>query len=398
LNSCSLEKQHNAFLRELSLALKNLASSLSPDDVLIVPQNVSIESLIMSREFAEAHTARVNPMAPYQMCSLDGRRMLLSDDRRVLSVLPGEASKSLAGVSQSNLAAFWDRESGVFDQERRAILLKTSKSESYVILREGSVDLGVFGGKGAIPVLLVSHPLRPRGPAKQWPSHPATLGFDMSVDPFLAMSPLQGSPREVHAESEDEVVDRIQSAFSIASSAGLPKVVASQPPQTLDWIFEMGAVNSNKQPVFASSSPVVSAPISQSSPLFSTRPPPPSSSSSATSAPQQVEKAVANEAKRKQEQEERDRREKLKQAFFDKMKNRKAADLVQGIKTFATQFLKSRQLILTKNQRSLGIFCRFVRERKVFFFFLNKKKIRFWRTKFVIIRFGKVLLKRSLKK
>jgi hypothetical protein len=126
-------------------------------------------------------------MAPYQMCSLDGRRMLLSEDRRVLNVLPGEASK----MNPANLAAFWDREGPVFDAERRAIVLKTSKAESFVILRDGSVDLGVFGGKGAIPVLLISHALRPRG-QKHWASHPATLGADLSVDPFLAMSPLQG--------------------------------------------------------------------------------------------------------------------------------------------------------------------------------------------------------------
>ena len=47
------EKGHNAFLRELSLSLKSLASSLTPDEhLLIVPQNVSIEQLIMSRQFA----------------------------------------------------------------------------------------------------------------------------------------------------------------------------------------------------------------------------------------------------------------------------------------------------------------------------------------------------------
>lgn len=67
-----------------------------------------------------------------------------------------------------------------------------------------------FFFKGAVPVLLISHPLRARG-GKSWPSHPATLGFDVSVDPFLAMSPIQGSsPRELQAESEDEAVDRIQ--------------------------------------------------------------------------------------------------------------------------------------------------------------------------------------------
>lgn len=80
-------------------------------------------------------------------CSLDGRRMLLSEDRRVLSVLPGEASRALANLNSSNVAAFWDRESSFFDQERRALVLKTSKAETFVILRDGSVDLGVFGGK-----------------------------------------------------------------------------------------------------------------------------------------------------------------------------------------------------------------------------------------------------------
>ncbi len=306
---------------------------------------MSIENLIMSREFAEAHTVRVNPLAPYQMTSLDGRRMLLSEDRRTVTVLPGEASRPLFDPAAADLSVYWDRETNVFEQERRAMLLKTSRADQYVILREGSVELGVFGGKGAIPVLLVSHPLKPRPPHKSWATHPATLGFDTSVDPFLAMSPIQGSsPREMCAESEDEVVDRIQSVFAAAAGGnGLPRAVPPQSAQALDWIFEMGAVKSVTPssgampaafPAAASaSSSSSSLPAAsqtslarQPSAVFSEPPPPP------------AKRETQNKAEK--EREERERRERLKAMFFEKMKHRKAADLVQSIKTFVTQFVE----------------------------------------------------------
>jgi hypothetical protein len=298
--------------------------------VLVVPQNVSIENFIMSREFAEAHTARVNPVAPYQMCTLDGRRALLSDDRRVLSVLPGEASRSFFDPTAADLSAFWDREAAVFEQERRASVQKTSRADTYVILREGTVDLGVFGGKGAVPVLLVSHAIKPRSPSKGWATHPATLGFEPPVDPFLAMSPMQGSsPREVYAESEDEAVDRIHSAFA-TSSNGLLRAAPPQQPQALDWIFEMGAAKS-VAPVASASAPAIAAPVPMAkplTPLFVDTPP----RASPATRPDAQKKA-------EREREEREKREKLKAMFFEKMKHRKAADMVQSIKTFVTQFV-----------------------------------------------------------
>jgi hypothetical protein len=189
------------------------------------------------------------------------------------------------------------------------------------------------------------------------------------------------SPKEVHAESEDEVVDRIQSAFAIGSVSSLPSVVPVQQPQTLDWIFDMGVeLGGVNRGTKATSAPVpnLTAPLVVSS----------SSLPSVSQA--KVQPRVANETKRKQEQEEREKREKLKAAFFEKMKHRKAADLVQGIKTFATQFLEKPPPDSDRKCEVVRNFLQVVFKFRSYIFFLNEKKnVRFWKTRFVIILFGK---------
>ena len=351
------EKSHNAFIRELSLSLKRFASSLTPDEhLLIVPQNVAIEQLIISRDFAEAHATRLNLNAPFQCVSLDGkRRIMISEDRHLLYVLPGTPGDF--DPDASDLSPFWRQEGPTFDMEKQNVARNTTRAETYVILREGSVDLGIFGGQGPIPVVLLSHPLKPTENTV-WPTHPSTLGFDNSLsDPFLAMSPMQSSsPREVYAESEDEAIDRIQGVFSSASSpsrkggavASAPLLAQAQKPQTLDWIFELGAVgavnannrNSGISNVTPNATPASVTAVSKAAlgssasastgSLLSSRP-------SSTAAGER--KAQERQEKMEKEKQEREQRERHKAAFFEKMKHRRASDLVQGVKGFVTQFL-----------------------------------------------------------
>lgn len=326
------------FLRELGLSLKGFVQSLSPDEhVLLVPQNISIEQLIISREFAESHVVRINPLAPYQMVSLTGRRLMLSEDRHLLYMLAGQGEGGSFDASAKDLSVFWDRESSFFDAERKAIARSPSRAETYVVLREGSVDLA----RQPLPVFLLSHPLSitPVGqggsknsyskgggiPMPEWAPHPASLVPPDLVldanDPFMISSPLSSSPREVTAESEDDMVDRIQVAFS--SNNPPPAMTKSQSQPSLDWIFEMGAVGAK------SSSNNIAAPAPRATSAVST---------SMSQDPKQLEKARERQKRMEQEKLEREKRERYKAAFFEKMKNRKASDLVQGIKAFVAQF------------------------------------------------------------
>lgn len=84
------EKDHNSFLRALGDAsLRKFTASLRPDlHVVLVPQQVVIERMALGRDFAEAHVARFNPLNEFQLVTLAGVRVLLSDDRHALHVLP----------------------------------------------------------------------------------------------------------------------------------------------------------------------------------------------------------------------------------------------------------------------------------------------------------------------
>lgn len=238
------------------------------------------------------------------------------------------------------MTAFWDVECERYDEFKRHAQLRGGDHAAIVVLREGPLTLGP---KTVVPVMLISNALR--GARDEWPLHPALLSGsegNVELDAFMTTSPLSSSPREVRSESESEVednvasrVDRIHGAMrkplgaipsgsaaapssssSSSAAAAAPKVAA--PQGSLDWIFEVGAASKNAPSAAPLASALVQAPVA---PLKS---------------PSDRQRAKNDKAEA--ERAERAKREQHKVAFFDKMKQRKAADLVQGIKAFVAQF------------------------------------------------------------
>ncbi len=76
----------------------------------MVPQNIAIEHMAIGREFADAHVARPNPLNPFQLVTLSGLRLLLSDDRNHLHALPPVEFRVRFDPQARDLTAFWDEE------------------------------------------------------------------------------------------------------------------------------------------------------------------------------------------------------------------------------------------------------------------------------------------------
>lgn len=245
---------------------------------------------------------------------------------------------------------------GRFDEERKLLQLRAASgatADALVVLREGTVPVGPKSTP--LPVLLVSHALGTHNGRRDWPLHPSALGGsdgNTEMDSFMIASPLSSSPREVAAESESEPEDNVATRVERIQGA-MAKLVAPQPSAqpsssnggagsgSLDWIFEVGAVNMASSKGSAAVALTLAPTPVTASPQPRQQQPPQllQLSADATS-------AKAQAAREKQAQQERDRveraeREQHKAAFFEKMKHRKAADLVQGIKAFVAQFTET---------------------------------------------------------
>eukprot|EP00698_Gefionella_okellyi_P022839 TRINITY_DN7641_c0_g1_i1.p1 TRINITY_DN7641_c0_g1~~TRINITY_DN7641_c0_g1_i1.p1 ORF type:complete len:459 (-),score=91.57 TRINITY_DN7641_c0_g1_i1:10-1386(-) len=91
------EKKNNRFVKALqnSKELKDLAESLAHRAAtLLVPQNVTLEDIEITQEFAAAHIALFNPQSKLKFATLNGIAGSISDRRDFLSVVSGPPAGS----------------------------------------------------------------------------------------------------------------------------------------------------------------------------------------------------------------------------------------------------------------------------------------------------------------
>ena len=179
--------------------------------------------------------------------------------------------------------------------------------------------------------------------------------------------------------SEDDSDSRIERIKNVLGSSntvekaierlGMDKGTSSQnssgvvaDSNSIDWIFEMGAGGvkgsdnngSSRQHMTRSNAGADSL-------LFPTNPYPSNAAVLSVADKKAVEKAMERARQKKKSEEERverEKREKFKAMFFEKMKHKKAGDLVQGIKTFVVQFNESHPQMSRERLMLYAIFCR----------------------------------------
>lgn len=145
---------------------------------------------------------------------------------------------------------------------------------------------------------------------------------------FLVHTPFESVVTESESEPEDVVsarVERIQGAMGVPKvSVSAPAVSAAQTSSSstmssLDWLFEMSATTA---PLGGKPAPPQSAAMAHPQPVHA--------ASTAGAAPVPTASAPpSNKALAAERKQQEAKREQLKNTFFEKMKHRKAHDLVQ---------------------------------------------------------------------
>jgi hypothetical protein len=125
-----------------------LAFVLQHRHIIVVPQNVTLEDIVMTREFVEGHIFTENPASPSQLCSLSGIRVVLSDAQDSVSVLAGPPS-------DAERFSFFSDTAAVFGPRSVFAHPPTRPLSVVHILRVTALELNSVN----VPMVLVSDPI-----------------------------------------------------------------------------------------------------------------------------------------------------------------------------------------------------------------------------------------------
>eukprot|EP01028_Stygiella_incarcerata_P007298 TRINITY_DN3011_c0_g1_i2.p1 TRINITY_DN3011_c0_g1~~TRINITY_DN3011_c0_g1_i2.p1 ORF type:complete len:875 (-),score=266.26 TRINITY_DN3011_c0_g1_i2:14-2563(-) len=235
-NYVEFEKEHNRLLRSLrSEENKSLLSLLvdQKTSALLVPQQVSIETLRMSTEFIKTHIIVLNPLDSLEFISLSGVRGVLSPTFEEVVILSGppEDPRLFHAFLENPISLFKDRSihgkwhwDKPWPRAKREEL--TLKHPFIQVLRHTSVVIDGF----SIPMMIVSGPVVYEG-RTHWEHIDSIDGFIMLPrdDAPPTSKPIPMSDKAVpmkEASARQRMVDLL-AMFSNQGPATVPEDVTS---------------------------------------------------------------------------------------------------------------------------------------------------------------------------
>eukprot|EP00762_Andalucia_godoyi_P005205 ANDGO_04023.mRNA.1 Vacuolar protein sorting-associated protein 9A len=235
------EKENNKFLNVLrnQRDFQDLIISISREktSAILVPQNVSIEDVVISMDFAQTHVVYFNPANQFQFVTINGVRGVISqavDDLRVIAGPPNDEER--IRFLQDSLSVFTRIREGVptvFDQVASGEIALDKVPQIHVMRQSGIQLCGA-----SLPFYVISEPIKLEGAewlkenrksnASRSPinsPHPLSLTNSTPVSRIVSAH-AQGSTATIGNGSSSPYSTTPSTASSVQSTSSRPVSIA----------------------------------------------------------------------------------------------------------------------------------------------------------------------------